>query len=67
MSKEKFTSIGGQAVVEGVMMRNANLVATAVRKPTGEIVYKKTTLSKKRSNLAKIPFLRGAVDRKSVV
>lgn len=61
MSKDKFTSIGGQAVVEGVMMRNSNLVATAVRKPTGEIVYKKTTLSKKRSNLAKIPFLRGAV------
>lgn len=61
MKKEKFTNIGGQAVIEGVMMRNAELVATAVRRPNGEIVYKKTVLSKKRSKLATIPFLRGAV------
>ncbi|MGL5000094.1 MAG: DUF1385 domain-containing protein [Cetobacterium sp.] len=61
MSKEKFSSVGGQAVIEGVMMRNANLLATAVRKPNGEIVYKKTTISKSRNKLSTIPFLRGAI------
>lgn len=61
MKKEKFTSIGGQAVIEGVMMRNANLLATAVRRPNGDIVYKKTKISSKRSNLSKLPFIRGAI------
>nr|WP_307774967.1 DUF1385 domain-containing protein [uncultured Cetobacterium sp.] len=61
MNKEKFSSIGGQAVIEGVMMRNADLLATAVRKPNGDIVYKKTRISKNRSKLSTIPFLRGAV------
>lgn len=59
--KEKYTSIGGQAVVEGVMMRNGRLLATAVRRPNGEIVYKKTEIPEKRNKLIKIPFLRGAV------
>lgn len=54
-------SIGGQAVIEGVMMRSPSCVATAVRKPSGEIVYKKTLISKKRSGLTEIPFIRGAV------
>ena len=54
-------SIGGQAVIEGVMMRSPNCLATAVRRPNGEIVYKKTTISTKRGNLSKIPFVRGAV------
>lgn len=54
-------SIGGQAVIEGVMMRSPNCLATAVRRPNGEIVYKKTVISKSRGNLSKIPFIRGAV------
>ena len=38
MSKEKMkTSIGGQAVIEGVMMRGPEKTAMAVRKPDGEI------------------------------
>ncbi|MDX8335787.1 MULTISPECIES: DUF1385 domain-containing protein [Cetobacterium] len=61
MSKEKFSSVGGQAVIEGVMMRNADLLATAVRKPNGDIVYKKTKISKNRSKLSTIPFIRGAI------
>ena len=61
MSKEKFSSVGGQAVIEGVMMRNADLLATAVRKPNGDIVYKKTKISKSRSKLSTIPFIRGAI------
>lgn len=54
-------SIGGQAVIEGVMMRSPQWLATAVRKPSGEIVYKKTKISSNRGKLAKIPFIRGAV------
>ena len=39
--EKKCTSVGGQAIIEGVMMRNGSLVATAVRRPNGDIVYKK--------------------------
>lgn len=58
---EERISIGGQAVIEGVMMRSPSCIATAVRKPSGEIVYKKTMISKKKGKLAEIPFIRGAV------
>lgn len=58
---EKRISIGGQAVIEGVMMRSPQWLATAVRKPSGEIVYKKTKVASNRGKLAKIPFIRGAV------
>lgn len=58
---EKRVSIGGQAVIEGVMMRSPNYIATAVRKPSGEIVYKRTKISNQKSKLAEIPFIRGIV------
>lgn len=58
---KKILSIGGQAVIEGVMMRSPSYIATAVRKPSGEIVYKRTAISKKKGALEKIPFIRGAV------
>jgi len=54
-------NIGGQAVIEGVMMRSQKWIATAVRKPSGEIVYRKTKLSDKMSKIGKIPFIRGTV------
>ena len=48
-SKEKFKSkIGGQAVIEGVMMRNGKQCAVAVRKPDGEIEVKKETVTSLR-------------------
>ena len=34
---KQYTSIGGQAVIEGVMMRSPNAFVVAVRKPNGEI------------------------------
>ena len=34
-------NVGGQAVIEGVMMRAPRAMAIAVRRPTGEIVVKK--------------------------
>lgn len=58
---ENRISIGGQAVIEGVMMRSPSYIATAVRKPSGEIVYKKTKISSNKGKLAEIPFVRGAV------
>lgn len=61
MERKKCANVGGQAVIEGVMMRNGSLLATAVRKPNGEIVYKKTVFSDKRTKFTKIPFIRGAV------
>ena len=61
MEIKKCANVGGQAVIEGVMMRNGSLLATAVRKPNGEIVYKKTTFSDKRTKFTKIPFIRGGV------
>lgn len=56
-------SYGGQAVIEGVLMRGANTAAIAVRNPKGEIVVHEQPLNKTiyRSWLAKTPFVRGLV------
>lgn len=56
-------AVGGQAVLEGVMMRAPGMVATAVRRANGEIVVKKeaqTSLAEKYP-IFKAPILRGAV------
>lgn len=62
MPKE-ILSIGGQAVIEGVMMRTKDKVAIAVRTPKGSIVTRKIKLKYGtiKKNLVKIPFLRGVV------
>ncbi len=60
MSEKKVT-VGGQAVIEGVMMKGPEALATAVRRPDGSIVYRKNTQKKNGSKLSKIPFLRGAI------
>ncbi len=58
--KERLTSYGGQAVIEGVMMRGSHVCAIAVRAPDKSIVIKSEPLSGLyRGPLAKIPFLRG--------
>ncbi len=55
--------VGGQAVIEGVMMRGFGKVATAVREPTGKIgVQVKPVHSiADRYPVLKLPFLRGSV------
>ncbi len=52
---------GGQAVIEGVMMRGARYVAVAIRNPTGEIVIHSEPLNAKiyGGQISKLPFLRG--------
>jgi uncharacterized protein YqhQ len=55
--------VGGQAVIEGVMMRGPGRIATAVRRSNGEIVVKRreyVSLAEK-NKLFKLPILRGAV------
>ncbi len=55
----KKTTIGGQALLEGVLMMGPENIAIAVRKPDGEIILDKKPLPGK-SLLTKIPVLRGA-------
>lgn len=60
--KDKLT-VGGQAVIEGVMMRGPKLVATAVREPSGEIKVKVDPVSSINDKypILKKPMLRGVV------
>ena len=56
----KKTSIGGQALMEGIMMRGPITTAMAVRNTSGEIVVEKfPTESKKRASILKWPIIRG--------
>jgi uncharacterized protein YqhQ len=60
--KERLPSYGGQAVIEGVMMRGRKAVALAMRAPDGNIVLHSEGLGAiYQSKLATIPFLRGLV------
>ncbi len=60
--KEKLPAYGGQAVIEGVMMRGKSTVAMAVRSPDGKIkVITEDLKGIYKSNILKIPFLRGLV------
>lgn len=66
MSKEQeqhITSIGGQAVMEGVMMRGPYKTTVAVRKPDGEIERKiEENGTKTRSKFWRLPIVRGCVN-----
>lgn len=57
----KPSGIGGQAVIEGVMMKNGNKYAVAVRKPNKEIAVETNTLSTKKSPVLNLPIIRGVV------
>lgn len=52
------TKVGGQAVIEGVMMKGSTCMTTSVRKPNNEITSKTTKL-KKPSKILKLPIIRG--------
>lgn len=57
----KPSGIGGQAVIEGVMMKNGNKYAVAVRKPNNEIVVEKNTLKERNNKFLSLPIVRGVV------
>ncbi len=60
--KIKKTSIGGQAVIEGVMMRGASSMATAVRDESGQIILEtKRVKPPKKHGFLSWPLVRGAV------
>ena len=57
----KYSGIGGQAVIEGIMMKNKSDYATAVRRPDGEIEIQKgeyVSMTEK-VKLCAMPFVRG--------
>ncbi len=59
----RYSGIGGQAVIEGVMMKNRDQYAVAVRKPDGKIEVKKEMCNSVRDKykIAGIPVIRGVV------
>ncbi len=62
-NEQHITSIGGQAVMEGVMMRGPYKTAVAVRKPDKEIALKvEENGTKTRNKFFKLPIIRGCVN-----
>ncbi|GAA0121262.1 DUF1385 domain-containing protein [Clostridium faecium] len=61
--KKRKTSVGGQAVIEGVMMRGAKGIATAVRVTNGEIKVESENYvsSTKKNKILSLPIIRGFV------
>lgn len=64
MRKQCYSGVGGQAVLEGVMMKNQDQCAVAVRKSDGTIDVHVTEFkdSLSKSRLKEIPFLRGVLN-----
>ncbi len=60
-AKDKKTSIGGQALIEGVMMKGVSKGAMAVRKPDGELYIEEWDLPEKKW-YNKAPFIRGCIN-----
>src|SRR4051794_14116098 len=59
---ERVKNVGGQAVLEGVMMRSPRCFAVAVRRKGGAIVIREQPwVAAWTSKVAKVPFVRGAV------
>ncbi len=61
--EKKRTSVGGQAVIEGVMMRGKSAMATAVRDEDGviRVESKRITSKEKTSKILRLPLIRGVV------
>ena len=62
--REDHIRVGGQAVIEGVMMRSPNSMAVAVRRPNGEIVVKRERLDffSEKKFFSKLPLVRGVIN-----
>lgn len=60
--EDRIITYGGQAVIEGVMMRGQKAFAVAMRAPDGKIaIHTEKLADVYRSGITKIPFLRGAI------
>jgi len=67
MSKEqscRLGKVGGQAVLEGIMMRSGDNIALAVRREDGSVVVKRSTHTslRKKHKICNIPLLRGCIN-----
>jgi uncharacterized protein YqhQ len=62
--REDRLRVGGQAVIEGVMMRSPNSMAIAVRRPNGQIVVKREKLDffSEKKFFSKLPLIRGVMN-----
>ena len=54
--------VGGQAVIEGIMLRNKTHYVVSVRKPTNEIDFIKYRIPENKNKLSKMIFFRGIVN-----
>jgi uncharacterized protein YqhQ len=64
MCEKKDLAIGGQAIIEGVMMRNEGFIATAIRNPKGEIIIEKKPYVSlvKRHKALNVIIIRGFIN-----
>jgi len=61
LKEVKKTSIGGQALIEGIMMKGPDKIATAVRKPDGEIEVRESNIKPIfKHKFFKLPIIRGS-------
>lgn len=64
MPEAEYLQYGGQAIIEGVMMRSPHYFSVACRAPNGEIILRTEPLEKTwigRQKWLKLPFLRGTL------
>ena len=63
MSKAKYANVGGQAVMEGIMMRSPKKTVLAVRSPDNSIVTEEVAFTsvRKKYRFFALPIIRGAV------
>ena len=59
----RYSKLGGQAVIEGVMMKHEKEYSVAVRKPDGgiEVTKKATSSIRDKYKIASLPIIRGMV------
>jgi uncharacterized protein YqhQ len=61
-SKTNYTAVGGQALIEGIMMRGKDKIAITIRKPDGEMLTKVDPIKKNfLTKFSKVPLLRGVM------
>ena len=61
-TQNKYTSIGGSALIEGVMMRGQGRMAIAVRRQSGDILLKVEPVENQDKWYNKVPVLRGVIN-----
>ena len=55
----KYSNVGGQALIEGIMMRNKNKISIVIRRKNGELVVENKTIKAPKGKISKLPLLRG--------